>query len=600
MMTSRALLRPLLLILTLCALVAAPAHSFAQGGDDPPATPEPGDLEWRGLVQARPEGGANGVWTVGGKPFVVSDGTFFDGFAGARPAVGACVEVKYVVEAERNLALRVQPEDSCGAPGAPGELDFVRARVDARPAAGRAGAWRIGGRSFQATSATVFAAPYSADDPSKPAVGDCVAAAYSERNDVRTLAAVRPAVCEGDQPPPGTQEFEAHGLLSARPEGKAGAWVIGGVSYTATDATELTEAFGALKAGACVQVHYTPGDAGARVAREIASRPPFRCTPSDEDHVLYGVIAGLPSTPDLTGTWRIGGPGAAVSVVVTQATVLEDGPFVVGRMVKVEFTRGGDGALLAGKVEGLGPERGENPERARGKAYGKIEALPSTSDLRGAWKVAGASYTVGERTRLRDQGRPFAAGDCVEIYFVVGQDGARAAVKVERAGGDDCADGAQEIGRAYGYVEALPAQGFVGAWTVGGVTYGVVAATEFAFEGSVGAPTVGSFVEVRYVVVEGQKVARKIRTLVPPGAGDDNRIGTLTIENTSLAAAGSRWSVGGVSYVVTDDTMLEDSITALANGTLVRVNAYTDPATGQRIATRVAAVGAVYLPLTRR
>lgn len=543
------------------------------------------DREWRGRVTAGPASGFVGSWTIGGETFVADAGTFFEGFGGSPPALNDCVEVKYILDGATKLAIKIELEDDCGAPGVPGELRFSRGRVDARPDGTRFGAWVIGGKSFEAREgATVFGPTFGAD-PTKPAVGDCVGVRYRETGATRTMLGVRAAVCEGRGD--GDGAFEAHGWLNQKGEGL---YLIGpergdtttSISYTVTLTTELKERFGPLldNPPTCVKVHYSLGANNARLAREVESRPDFRCQPSGDEHELYGVVRALPDSPHI-GRWVIG----TIEVQVTRETVLEEGPFAVGRLVKVEFVRAGDGTLVALKIEG----KGEGRERGRGKAHGRIEALGAVP---GNWTIGGNVYTVTAETRLRTGGTEFAVDDCVEVYFQSDAAGARTALKIEREG-DACRAG--ERGRVFGTVEVMPTGTYSGTWKVSGESYSVNARTEFEFAAGVGAPTVGSFVRVTYVIESGVRIARQIKTLVPPGMGDDSYIGPLG----TPAGAGAAWSVGGVSFTVADATLVQDGAASVADGALVKVNAYRD-GQGNLVATQVTAVEASYLPIVRR
>ena len=547
------------------------------------------DREWRGKVTAAPASGFIGSWTIGGMTFVANEGTFFEGFGGTPPAINDCVEVKYILAGATKVAIRMQPEDDCGAPGVPGEFHFYRGRVDARPDGTRFGAWVIGGKSFEARDGTTVFGPVFGADATKPAVGDCIGVHYREVANARTLIGVRAAICEGRD---GVGEFEAHGWLNQKGDG---AYLIGpekgntttSISYTVTLTTELKERFGPLldNPPTCVKVHYRLGANNTRLAREIESRPDFRCEPSSDEHELYGIVKELPASPYI-GKWVIG----TIEVQVTRETVLEEGPFVVGRLVKVEFVRTGDGTLVALKIEG----KGEGRERSRGKAYGKIEALGAVP---GNWTIGGQVYAVTADTRLRSGGTDFAVNDCVEVYFQVDAAGKRTAIKIEREE-SECRVG--ERGRVFGTVEVMPTGTYTGTWTISGESYTVNARTEFEFEAGVGAPTVGSFVRVTYVIESGVRIARQIKTLVPPGMGDDSYIGPLGMPSGVTAlAANTTWSVGGVSFTVTDATLVQDGAADVADGALVKVNAYRDPQ-GNLVATQVTAVEAHYMPLVRR
>lgn len=62
------------------------------------------------------------------------------------------------------------------------------------------------------------------------------------------------------------------GIISSRPAGKVGTWVIGGRSFTATRSTQLDTVEGPLSVGACAKVRYS----GSR-AIEIDSEPASDC-----------------------------------------------------------------------------------------------------------------------------------------------------------------------------------------------------------------------------------------------------------------------------------------------------------------------------------
>jgi hypothetical protein len=65
---------------------------------------------------------------------------------------------------------------------------------------------------------------------------------------------------------------EFYGIIESRPEGKAGAWVIGGRQVMVTDKTKLEEDHGPLVVGACVEVEYK-----GNVVEEIASEKKSKC-----------------------------------------------------------------------------------------------------------------------------------------------------------------------------------------------------------------------------------------------------------------------------------------------------------------------------------
>ena len=595
-------------------------HSSQPGEPGQPGLPgDSGDHSWRGTVSTAPASGFLGDWTIGGKVFNASAVTFFVGFGTTPPVSGACLEVDYNLAGTVNQASKIQAEEArdCSQTGRaplPSDEHLYRARVDQRPAGSRFGtSWVIGGKTFETvmtSTATISATTFSllfGEDVAKPAVGDCVSVSYKEvtsttptTTTTRPIREISPAVCEGVQPPAG-QRYEAYGWLNSV---VTGTYSIGpvkndlttSISYTVVPTTELKAEYGPLTPTVCVQVEYRTalGTNGARTALEIKSRPDFRCAASEDARELYGEITSLPITTTATttmtvylGKWTVGN----VEVVVTRATQLEHGPFTVGQLVKVKFTRASDGSLVAVKIEGKGSPNASDRtrERGRGKAYGKIDVLGAVP---GAWTIASQVYTVTASTSLRSTN--LAQGNCVEVYFTTDTAGQRTATKIERSS-EGCNPRYDEIGRALGFVDSLPATtGYSGTWIIGGSTYTVTEQTKFEFIASVGAPVKGSFVEVRYKVVNGAKIAVEISSRVSPGQGDTSVTGTLSAA-TGLAATGTG-KVGNTAFLINDATLIQDGTTNVANGTTVRVNGYYD-AQGNLVATQVTAVTPVYLPL---
>jgi hypothetical protein len=333
------------------------------------------------------------------------------------------------------------------------------------------------------------------------------------------------------------------------------------------------------------------------VAVRIETEPSFRCTRSAEDHELYGQIKQLPGTDGQLGSWTIGD----LVVMVTPETKLSGAPFVLGQLVEVKFERAGDGTLIALLIEVKRSPEGEKERRGNGKAYGVISTIPASVPV-GEWVIGSTSYSGTANTRLAASYTP-KAGDCVEVYFQTSDAGARTALKISPEDAARCQDASNansEIGRVYSSISAMPATGYVGSWTVAGVVYSATAAT--VFTDNHGPLTVGAFVEVIYVKLPNNSLeAKQIRTIVPPGAGDDNRTGKLNIPPAikSLAAVSGSWVIGGQTYQVNADTLLNDGQGAIQSGATVLVNAYTDAA-GNLIATQVSAVTSSYLPLIMR
>jgi hypothetical protein len=501
------------------------------------------------------------------------------------------------------VALKISSEDTCS--GAASDHSY-RGPVDSRPVAPTtSGNWVIGGQTFVVTTTTTFSSYFTYAFTSTlsvlPAVGDCVSVTYStdattSANIVKTVA---PANCVGDTP--GNGIFEADGAVIKI---ITGTWTIGdlsngGVNYIVDGATKFNEQHGKLGVGACVQVHYHKDlYSSARVANEIATESGFRCTRTADDHDLYGQIKQLPGTTGQLGSWSIGN----IVVVVTTNTTLTGGPFAVGQLVAVKFQRAGDGSLVAISIKVKQSEQDEKSRQGAGKAHGFINTLP-TSGTVGLWVIGSTPYTVTITTRIDKTYKP-KVGDCVEVYFQADTAGARTALKISSETTDNtCTNNL----RVYGTVTSMPATGYLGNWIVAGTVYSATATTVFTETN--GPLAVGAFVQVTYVKspTDGTLLATQIRTIVPPGAGDTNhtgKVGTFTpapksLAVTAAAATPVTWTIGGTTYQVTADTLLNDSLTTIQSGTTVTVNAYTNTS-GQLVATQVTAVSVTFLPLVER
>ncbi|GEM_PF-381988 len=545
-----------------------------------------GTQEARGLVEAMPDDGLVGTWTISGVQYEATNTTVFEQREGAF-AVGACVEVEYLVQNGVRVALKIKTDDTCGSSSAKAKAYGV---IEAMPNNGLVGTWTIGGVQYEATQATEFEPRYG-----DFAVGVCVEVKYVTNGAVRQALSIKTESADECGLPVQGGEFETKGIIDAMPaDGLVGAWVIGGQTYTATAQTRFEQDHGAFEVGRCVEVKYTLNGTD-RVATKIETQRQQECSPSDQVHEAYGVIEALPAT-GLIGTWTVGG----VEYEVTSTTALEDGPFTVGLLVEIKFTVQADGTLVALKVEGK--HAVNDDDKALAQAYGRIDAFPA--GLVGTWTIGGVNYEANASTKFEQDDAPFAVGACAKVRYF-DQNGTRVAAKIETQSDEDCqaANGAT-VSRLYGFVEDMPPQGFLGTWTVGGTLFEVTATTQLKEEH--GLLVVGAFVEVKYVRQNGVNVALSIETHVPPEAGEYTRIGYLEQNGTT-------WTVNGTTFVITDATILDDSVAPLQNGQAVVINGYRSAATaGYRataahadtlVATRVTAIHAIYnayLPMTVR
>lgn len=377
----------------------------------------------------------------------------------------------------------------------------------------------------------------------------------------------------------------AHG---GRPslEGLYGEWQIGDVTYTVTSTTKLEQHYGAFAVDKCVEVTWPI--TYPNFALEIETKPDHKCSDDVQDRSeIFGAIGALPDDPNLLGVWSVG----EVTFTVTSTTELKSNldDFVVGAFVKAHL-RLIDGQWVARDVKALWPNHDDDWgwwKWRKGRAFGPIESLPAEGTT-GAWVIAGVTYSVTERTRLDDDEGAFVVGANVKVEYWKTRDGDRVAHKIKTT--DDTGNGNGQF-RFVGVVDAKP-EAFVGDWTIGGAAF--VADANTVFDESKGLLIVDAYVSVRYIITDNMRLASEIKTVVPPGGGGHHhfgwieRLGTSTSSGVMAAdgTAANTWRVGGVDYLITPETLLNDDVSTLAEGQLALVNAYAE-ADGTLVATSI-------------
>lgn len=390
-------------------------------------------------------------------------------------------------------------------------------------------------------------------------------------------------------------------ITSFPPAPYTGTWVINGVSYTAEGSTQFEQAYGAFAEGICVEVEFAA--ATPTLAKKIETEEDYKCsgrTGDDDDDAegeLYGVVTEFPA--GLVGTWVIGGK----SFEATAQTEFDDkgGTFAKGVTVKVEFTTDSAGVNRAKEIElkygddGDDDEYGDAPG-AEGQAYGLLESRPA--ERNGEWVIGGIAYLVDDGTEL-DDAAELVVGARVKVEYTVRSDGTRRAHEIEATDDDGEVDD-DANSKLVGFVQQMPAAGFMGIWKIAGLEFEAGPGTKF--EQEYGAFAVGSYVEVEYRMEGGTRRIYKIETHVPPGAGTDDDLGKIESIGGQAAAAAPNatvWQIGGTAYSVTPATQLLDRGGPLAVGAQVMVNSFT-ASDSSRVATRIQAyleVGRVYLPM---
>ena len=548
------------------------------------------EQEVHGTVDSMPGSGLLGTWTVNGVDYEATTTTQFEQEDGPL-GPGACVEVEFIVTNGQNIASEIKTDDDCPGSGHFGTKE-VRGILEAFPA-GLVGTWVINGVTYEASATTEFET-----ERGEFATGICVEVEFTENGGTRTAQEIKTRSADDCSGPGLEPVMETKGLIEAMPNisttgSFSGTWTVNGVQYQATLQTRFEQDHGPFEIGRCVQVKYRL-DGDTRLATRIKTKRQHSCSDSDDDNEVYGTISALPDVLN-DGVWDIGG----LPYQVNSATQLEDSPFFVGLLVEVHFTVSADGTRTATKIEG---KHGvDDDDQALAVVYGKLEVMPS-GGLSGTWKIGGEVYQATANTKFEEDEGPFALGACVKVRYRV-EGATKTAVKIETESPGDCPDdNGATVNRAVGFVDKMPPNGFIGTWLIGGMAFEVKAATELEEEH--GALVEGAFVKVKYVVLNGVKVAKEIETHVPAGAGSLFQFGTLqitTLRQTAADAANEVWQVDGQAYTILDTTLLDDDRADLTNGQKVLVNAYEE--NGTRIATQVTALGAgniLYLPVVIR
>lgn len=521
------------------------------------------EARWVGLVETMPVAGLQGAWVVAGRAFTTTESTEFRQDKGAF-AVGVCVEVKYVGESAPFSATKMATKstDDCNSSATP----------------------------------TVSTTPSTTETPD---------------------ASATPSTT----PVPGSEQ-EAYGRVNRMPISFVGEWVVGGVIYNATAATEFKREEGPFVLGACVKIHYSAATTPFLI-REIETTRRFDCgsvTPTSTATVtttatttpeskaeVKALVEQMPEN-GLIGLWMIG--GVEYNVFPAARLRQENGPFVVGACVEVEYIQNTTPRVISK----LKTERADDctpdgtpttvptvptvPTDVPGQefeVYGRVDTLPE--GLLGEWVVDGVTYVATESTEFEPDRGDFAVGRCVKIHaFSTTTPATIREIETERGfhcrGNDD--DGFQGEGELFGKLQSFP-EDLIGEWNIGGLTFMVDASTRL--EQRRGAFSVGATVKVHFVVdANNVNLARKIELKFANDqhGHDDDGNGSFegieghafgTLETLPAGDMIGEWVIGAISYTVTADTRLVSMQGDFAVGAKVRVQYFLKD--GQRVARKI-------------
>ncbi|MCC9075073.1 DUF5666 domain-containing protein [Litorilinea aerophila] len=562
----------------LIALVGIAALAFltgvvqaAQAGDD---------QDWRGIVVSMPQGGFQGEWVIGGRTFVADAGTDFSQ-EDAPLTVGGCAHVDFVMEGQVARALEIKGKA------------LIECNEDG------------------SATPTPDDTPGTPEPSATPSETPEPSATPSGTPGPTTTPSATPTRDDDDH----DGELKLYGFIEAMPDsGLIGQWTVNGVLLETTASTEFEQDYGAFAVGVCVEVEYRQVN-GINQVEKLETEHSYKCqgqgnddNPGDDRHhgELYGLLQVFP--PGLIGEWVIGG----ITFVADQNTEFkqEGGPFAVGVTVKVEFVTDSNNVHHATEIkvkfrnEDDGEDRDGDGERegAEGQAYGLIELFPP--GLQGTWVIGGIEYTATGSTEFKQEHGLFGLGVRVRVEYFVDSSGGRVATEIKVTDDNGNTQDPTHF-KLVGFVQEMPTASFIGQWRIGNTLFVADGATQFKEDH--GLLAIGAYVEVEYTVSGGENRIHEIETQVPPGAGDNNRLGVIQEMRAAAAAAvdaqaSQIWRIDGVDYVITASTRLSDSQGELAVGSSAVVNSYTAD-DGQEVATRVASINLdhqIFLPAVGR
>ena len=236
-----------------------------QAAAGPPGGGTSGDFT--GAIETLPAGSLVGTWTIAGRTVQVLSTTVLKQELGGF-AVGATVEVHGTVGTGGVVTASVIEVKSGGGanPLPVGNALEVTGAIEALPATGLVGTWRIAGRSVVVTAATVLNSEHGAF------VVGAMAEAHGTPDAGGALAASRIERIAGNGAPVPALKF--WGTIDALPSGAGfiGAWKVSARNVNVSASTALRVNNGPIVVGAIVEVDGWPQADGTVEAQEIETR----------------------------------------------------------------------------------------------------------------------------------------------------------------------------------------------------------------------------------------------------------------------------------------------------------------------------------------
>ncbi len=296
-------------------------------------------------------------------------------------------------------------------------------------------------------------------------------------------------------------------------------------------------------------------DGTASAAMDAGLTKPSSKQPAETEDSALARLASSLQVFELVGTAESIGPDAWTVAGVTFSTgkgTEIQGQLNAGDLVKVEVALLADGqlfareiqrAILAGPNEGLGEL----------EFVGILESIGETQ-----WMVNGLALQVGPGTEFKTNLQP---GDLVKVHAVVGEGGILTAREIEPTTDDHPDDSSDRVGEFefVGLVESMDGQ----TWTVGGQQLALVAGSEIDDQ-----IAVGSLVKVHTIPQpDGSLVVREIELAGSDDSQDDSNHSGISDFGDDFefvgvveAMADGSWTIGGLTFIVTEHTELDSHI----------------------------------------
>ncbi|MCB0047161.1 MAG: hypothetical protein KDD92_17180 [Caldilineaceae bacterium] len=366
---------------------------------------------------------------------------------------------------------------------------------------------RVGEVSFTIDANTVIDDEYGA-----LGAGSCVEIDYDPSTDpflALKIEVERDYRCTGDDGE-GSEHGHLYGALTEIGP-VPGAWLIGGVSFSVTEATALEPRGGEFAVGDMVKVDFyvtVDANTGSSIFTATRIRTEYdHHGGHDDDHngVYDGAEGKLYATVDSMGdsAWRVGGVDFVIDADVTR---IRD-EIAVGDYVEVTFYLNDAGERVALKIHADDDDGDDN--RSAFKLVGFVISQPENSFV-GEWSVANISFTASAETEFDESRGLLAVGAFVRLTYTLANDGTKTLVMIETRVPPGAGD-RNHVGRVerQGGQAAAASVAIDEEWVIGGAAYRVDTATRLV--GLAGMPAVGDTVVVNsYTDDAGVEVATSI------------------------------------------------------------------------------------------